>query len=267
MDAARVSMTTYPLIDRSLDDAVALIAATGCRNIDLLERPPHFSLDASECRTDRVRSTVEAHGVRVANLATYGGKGFAGDDPAEQEREWQALCRSIDVAAWFGARTVRAYRVGSNNEDLDDVPKVAPWYRRAAEYAERKGVYMGVENHGGPVSGTPEVLRDFSRQVGSSHFGVLYDPCNLLLAGVDHKAAFDVFKDHVVHVHLKDGTAEAESHKATMLGEGDVDVPWVLERLDEIGYEGHYTLEYEVETVPPETGLKEWYEYFVSLDH
>jgi hydroxypyruvate isomerase len=47
-----------------------------------------------------------------------------------------------------------------------------------------------------------------------------------------------------------------------MLGQGLVDTKWVVQKLEGIGYKGHYTLEYEVETVPAETGLKQWYDAF-----
>jgi sugar phosphate isomerase/epimerase len=72
-------------------------------------------------------------------------------------------------------------------------------------------------------------------------------------------------KAHIVHVHIKDGTKESSSQKTTMLGQGQVDTRWVVEKLEGIGYQGHYTLEYEVETVPAEAGLRQWYDTFRRL--
>jgi NADPH:quinone reductase-like Zn-dependent oxidoreductase len=142
-----------------------------------------------------------------------------------------------------------------------------PWMRRAVEYAASKGVYLCMENHGGGISGSPGNCRRLAGEVGSPHFGVLYDPCNLLTNGADYREGLEVMKDHIVHVHVKDGTKEHGSQKKTMLGEGEVDVAWILRRLDETGYRGDITLEYEVETVPAEEGLRRWYEYMAALDY
>ncbi len=82
---------------------------------------------------------------------------------------------------------------------------------------------------------------------------------------MDYRAAFDVMKDHIVHVHLKDGTSEAASQKKTLLGEGVVDMRRIVDRLDALGYPGHLTLECEMETVPPDVGLKRWSGIFAGM--
>ncbi len=261
MDMSRVSMTSYPLMKRPVDEALRMIAAAGYRKVDLLGRMPHFSIDPSEQDPQQLLATANEAGVKIANLATYSGGGFVEDDEAKQEAELDAVKRTIDLAVMFGARTIRVYRVGSPNEKAEHIDTMAPWYKQVCEYAAEQKVYMGVENHGGVISGSAEHCRALAEKVGSPYFGVLYDPCNLLTAGVDYKAAFEVMRDHIVHVHLKDGKlSDHASAKSTMLGEGEVDVPWVLSKLEEIGYEGDVALEYEVETVPPEEGLKIWYE-------
>ncbi len=83
---------------------------------------------------------------------------------------------------------------------------------------------------------------------------------------VDYKAAFETFKQWIVHVHIKDGKWDGDTFQRTHLGEGEVDVRWVMDALDSIGYEGDYALEYEVTDIEPvETGLKRWYDWFEAL--
>lgn len=262
MDMSRVSMTSYPLIKLPLNEALQMIAEAGYSKVDVLGRMPHFSADADEQKPGQLLQAAKSKGLSVANLASYAGNGLIKDDKASQEADYEMTMRLIDIASQVGARTIRVYRVGSSNERIEHLEKTAPWYRKLAAYAETKKIYMGIENHGGVISGVPEVCREFCEAVGSPYFGVLYDPCNLLTAGADYRKGFEVMKDHIVHVHLKDGTSEHESQKKTMLGEGEIDIPWVLEQLESIGYEGDIALEYEVETVPPEEGLKVWYETF-----
>jgi sugar phosphate isomerase/epimerase len=261
---SRVSATTFPLVDRPLADALKVIVDAGLTKVDLLERMPHISLDPNECRLEDVRATADAQGVEIANLATYVGAAFASEDKADQEREWDKVRRAIDAAQILGARSMRGFR-SPQYDSAESIPRIAPWIRRCAEYAAERNVYMGMENHGGELSGSPEACRDLARQVDSPYFGILYDPCNLWTRGTDYRAGLETMKDHIVHVHIKDGTSEAASQKHTMLGDGDIDIPWVLKRLDEIGYDGHITLEYEVETEPPETGLKTWCRFLAGI--
>jgi sugar phosphate isomerase/epimerase len=51
-----------------------------------------------------------------------------------------------------------------------------------------------------------------------------------------------------------------------MLGDGDIDIRWVVENLNAIGYNGDFALEYEVDHIEiVETGLQKWLEYFKNL--
>jgi len=91
----------------------------------------------------------------------------------------------------------------------------------------------------------------------------LYEPCNLLHGGVDYKGVFDRFAPWITHVHVKDGRSEDGKFVRTHLGDGEVDIGWVVENLERIGYEGDYALEYEICDIEPiESGLPRWLDYF-----
>jgi sugar phosphate isomerase/epimerase len=48
-----------------------------------------------------------------------------------------------------------------------------------------------------------------------------------------------------------------------MLGEGEVDLAWLVRTLEADGYRGDYALEYEIEKVVPiDQGLPKWLECF-----
>ncbi len=265
MDMKCISASTYPYRDQPVDDAFVAIAAAGFAKVDLLGKEPHFSLDQDQWDPLRARAHAMDHGLKIANLATYVGGGFGSEDEAERQAELEKVQRAIDLASTVGARSIRVFRGPKQYDDPSYIPRMAPWFRKAAEYAAEKYIYMGVENHGGGISGSPQACLDMCKEVGSPYFGILYDPCNLLRAGTDYKKALNTFRDHIVHVHLKDGTSDPESHKTTMLGEGDIELYWIISRLEEIGYGGDLTLEYEVETLPPDKGLRQWFDYLAEM--
>ena len=60
-------------------------------------------------------------------------------------------------------------------------------------------------------------------------------------------------------------TAASVEYGFTMMGEGEIDFPWIVEQLESVGYEGDYALEYELPSLEPEKGLKPFYEKCVGM--
>jgi sugar phosphate isomerase/epimerase len=72
-------------------------------------------------------------------------------------------------------------------------------------------------------------------------------------------------REHVVHVHFKDGIIKGDGAELAMMGEGEIDFSWIMAKLDELGYEGDIALEYELESEPPDTGLATWFQAFEEM--
>ncbi len=256
MDMSRVSACSYPLRERPWRESLQVLAAAGFDQVDLLGRMPHLSLDPAEWDAAEVKAVASGLGLSIVNLGTYVGRGFASADPAEQERELAQVQRAIELAAFFGARSIR---VSAGNDDPANIPQITPWFRRSAEVAAAAGVYMGFETHGGGISGNPERSVELCRAVGSPYFGVLYDPCNIMHSGLDYRLALWTMREHITHVHFKDAEVTREGFRLTMLGQGQVDFRWCMEMLDALGYQGHWALEYELKQPAPEVGLPKWF--------
>lgn len=264
MDLARISSCTYPVRERTAEEALKTTVAAGVTKVDLWGNLPHFSIVSTECDLEKLRATASAAGVQIANLGSYPGNRFPSDDPFVQQAELAALRATLYAAKALGARSIRV--LPGRGEDPALVDKVAPLFAAGAELAEELGVYMGMENHAGSLAGNPPLVKHLCEVVGSRYFGVLYEPCNLMHGGVCYKQAFDTFQDHIVHVHVKDGKRGAEGWERCHLGEGEIDYSWVIAAVDGLGYTGDYALEYEIcDLEPIETGLPRWLEYFRGL--
>ncbi|MGC9316605.1 MAG: sugar phosphate isomerase/epimerase family protein [Armatimonadota bacterium] len=261
MELSRISACTYPLREKPWDHALRVLADSGVHKADLWGREPHFPEDANEEAVEEIRAGARRIGVAIANLGTYPGAGFASDDENQRRDELARMKNTIDAAQRLGARSIRV--LPGRGEDPAVIDRIAPLMAESADYAESLGVYLGMENHGGSIAGNPQHAARLCRAVGSPHFGVLYEPCNLLHAGVDYREAFDLFSEWIVHVHIKDGRRTGAGFQRTHLGEGDVQPEWVVDALGGIGYEGDYALEYEIQDIEPvESGLTKWVERF-----
>ncbi len=142
--------------------------------------------------------------------------------------------------------------------------------KRLAEHGRALGCRLAIET--GPER--PEVLKAFLEDIASPFIGVNYDPANLVmvLKDVDPVQGVLTLKDHILHTHVKDGKqllyagpetiyrffAEGGIEDMRMedyiletpLGQGDVDLPAWLGALNQIGYQGFFTIEREAGADP-----------------
>jgi len=291
IDVTRFTFPSIALIKHEVDEAFCMIAEAGFKNVDILEKMPHLSIHEDECDPVKVKESADKHGLRITAVNSYAGggvfgragawlhhpgfkfpnqhkythNGFASDDPGELERELSHVRHAIDIGAYFGARVVR---IVPGDDDPAKIDKIVPWFKKCAEYAEKKGIYLAGENHDTGILGQPEKMVEFCEKVDSKHIGVIFEPYNLLeQAGYDFKKAFEVMREHIVHVHFKDGRLDREkrTYVPTLMGEGELDFRWLMRRLNDIGYRGEFGLEYEVAEVPPEEGVKQFYTGFIAM--
>ena len=295
IDKDRLSTCSIAFIKYEPEKAFEIIAEAGFKKVDILERPPHFSLFEDECDPKKLLQAAKNTGIKIANIASYIGGGangravawsfhgwtvpkpeqftkigFASDDKRDLEKEMDQMKEAIDLAAFLGARTVRVF---DGDDKPESINKMVEWFQKSAEYAGERGIYLTLENECDGVAGTPKLINELAEKVGSKYFGILYEPGNLVAdTGADYKAALEIMKNHITHCHFKDckpveGGRDGMNggYEMVSFGEGIIDFVWIMEKLDEIGYEGDIALEYEIHDVPAEKGIKKFYTDFLSL--
>ncbi len=258
MSSSQLAISTFPWRESVLEAALDAIAPLGVPAVELYGRLPHLNADPRRASAETLMKAATTRGLRWAAMTTVGGAAFVGEDTVAAEAELARVTATLDLARSLGADVIRVFRVGHDQDRAELADRMAPWYRKAADHAEAVGVRMAVENRGGGISGDPKVCAKVFQAVGSPNFGMLYDPCNYLTMGGDYQDALYALRDHIVHVHLKDGTREPGSEQRTMLGEGELDLRWLVKHLAKIRYGGWITLEYEADNVPPKVGLPGW---------
>lgn len=262
MKRERISACNYPVRTESLEHAFGVISKAGYQKVDLWGGPPNYASDPAECDIPGIGSTAARFGLTVANLGTYAGRTF---HKVGHEAETAIMRHDIDNAVTLGARSIRVSP--GHGEDPAIIDDLVPFFKESAAYAEQKNVYLGMENHKGSIACNPDAVMRLVKAVGSAHFGILYEPANLMACKVDYKQAYELFRGHVMHVHVKDSHWVNGEYARTMLGDGDVDVAWVVRTLEADGYDGDYALEFEIEKqVPIEEGLPAWLRYFESIE-
>ena len=249
----KLSICTIGLRDRKADEAFRVMAECGYFHADCLAYSPaaHVSRSMSVEQRKSVVALAAEHEVGICSVAGIAGNKIASENATERQQAIEEIKAEVDLALDLGAKIVR---VSAGGEILTPILKRAiPHLREAALYAQGKGVRLAIENHSGSVSGFPTQLTELCRAVDSSAFGIIYDPGNLLGMDIDYKAGFELMRKHICHVHLKDGYAHyfgndgfvPQRLSCTLLGEGMLDIPWIMAHLKSAGYEDYVSVEYE----------------------
>ena len=188
---------------------------------------------------------------------------FLCDSP---EDELARICRHIDIAADCGIGRLRfdvtfGYPAEYSVKVWQNIVRdTAPYIRRVAEYAEKKGVVVCSENHGFLMQDSTR-LESLFATVDHPNYKWLCDVGNFICADEDLSAACGRLTDLAVHVHAKDiflrsgmrydpgrgwmRTRAGNFIRPTILGHGDVPVFQSLGVLRRAGYDGYVSIEFE----------------------
>jgi sugar phosphate isomerase/epimerase len=216
--------------------------------------PQRVTADMAEA----LRGAAHAAGIEITTLwaGTPGrrvwnfveGPATIGLVPPETRAErLAALKRGADIAAWAGLPSITTH-VGFIPENPGDpnYPPVVEALRDLAAYCSSKELEFWFETG----QETPVTLLRTIQDIGLPNLGINLDPANLLMYGKANPLdALDVFGAYVRGVHAKDGeypTNGRELGQEQPLGEGRVNFPALIAKLEALGYTGALTIEREI---------------------
>src|SRR5205085_10624655 len=167
--------------------------------------------------------------------------------PETRGERLAALKHGSDFASWAGVASIASH-VGFIPENPDDPRYLATVeaLRELAAYCQANGQEFWFETG----QETPITLLRTIEDIGLSNLGINLDPANLLMYGKANPLdALDVFGAYVRGVHAKDGQYPTNGRELGLerpLGQGRVDFPALIARLNALGYAGAITIEREV---------------------
>ncbi len=150
----------------------------------------------------------------------------------------------IDISAEFEVKLFRL--LGEwNQEGLNDegYEEISGCLTEIGNYAEKFGISIAVENHGGMTSTGKQTAR-IMKKVKADNVGVNYDPANFFFHGDDPYKALIEIKDYVIFTHFKSCRMINGEVQYCRLNEGIIDYKPIFKELKSF-YKGYYSLEYE----------------------
>ncbi len=253
-----VTFSTLACTDWSWEMIITKAAEIGYQGIEWRGGTQgHIQPTISSQETSRLRKMSEDAGLMALAVTTY--SSFVSPLGEERQSNIDELRRYADIAAELGATYVRAFlgeltETTTLNTTLYEY--ISACLNEASEYATSVGVRIAVEPHD-----------DFARYsivlpvLNRSHPDVLviWDIGNAFAAGENPIEGFELLKDRIAYVQVKDGMRSGTHWQLCTLGEGNVPLALAFELLFMHNYKGSFSVEWEYawhpELNPPEIAL------------
>ncbi len=159
-----------------------------------------------------------------------------------QAAEVESIKKWVDVAERMGAGHIRVFggRIPKDASEDQAAGWVVEILKRAADYSGRKGVTLGLENHGG-ITARSERIIDIIKRVGSPWVGVNLDTGNFEKDGYRQiETLLPYAVNSQLKVQIRDSSGERQP----------ADWDRLLKMFAQAGYKGYFALEYEEKEDP-----------------
>jgi sugar phosphate isomerase/epimerase len=218
-----------------------------------------------------------------------------GEPEGVRRRAEERMKDTARAAAEFGADIVVGFTGSSVFHYFNGWPPASAEQLQAGydDFAERwgrildvfdeVGVRFALEIMPGEIGYDISTTRRALAAIGDrASFGINFDPTHLHWQFVDEVAVLHAFGDKIFHVHCKDARRNLDGRTSILashlpggdpgrgwdfvsVGHGDVPFPRILRALDDIGYAGPLSVEWEDSLMDREHGAAEAVEYLRRL--
>ena len=230
-------------IDPQLDVQLKVVKELGMDHICLRAADGKGIADYTfEEFQEHILPRLNAAGVKVSSLGSPIGKIDIDDEDAyaKQLQQLDTLCRICNLLDCKYIRMFSFWMVNKNPDDWKD--EVLKKLRGFADIAAKYDVVLIHENEKdiyGDIGSRCKVILD---ELASPHFKAAFDFANFVQCGEDTVACWELLKEHVAYIHIKD--AVAGNKENVVCGTGDGKIAQILKTaIREDGYEGFLTLE------------------------
>lgn len=192
-------------------------------------------------KVEDIKARLDDAGIALSALGSPLGK-IGITDPFEKHLE--EFKRAVEIAHMMNAQNIRmfSFYVPENFRE-DPSIKEEVWKRmeQFVEYAKKENVVLLHENEKGIYGEMAKECKELMDDFGCDHFKAIFDFANFIQAKQNTLEAYDILKDHIAYIHVKD--ALWETGKVVPAGYGDGNLEEILGHLFKGGFEGFLSLE------------------------
>lgn len=220
-------------IDKNIDIQFSVLNKLGIRffeprgingkNISLL------TLDEAK----ELKGKMDKAGIKASSIGSPIGKA----DIKDTDKDFELFKHIVEIAKILECRFIRMFSFYNAHSSKDAVISAL---KRMTDYAEKENVILLHENEKDIYGDTAQRCLEILDAVNSENFKAVFDPANFVQCGEDTKKAYEMLKNHIAYMHIKDSR---EDKTIVPAGAGAGNVKYILDELKKDGYKGFLSLE------------------------
>ncbi|MCR5734720.1 MAG: sugar phosphate isomerase/epimerase [Lachnospiraceae bacterium] len=222
-----------------LDVQISNLKKLGIRYIEMRGVDGDNLIFHSDQKVAEIKKKLDDAGISLSALGTPLGK-IGIDEPFE--KHFEDFKRAVDIAHKMDTKNLRMFSFyipeGQNSKW-----KGAVWERmgKFTDYAVQNDAVILHENEKGIYGEKAAECRELMDDFYGDHFKAIFDFANFVQVKQDTLEAYDLLKDSIAYIHVKD--ARIENGTVVPSGYGDGHVEEILRQLFGNGFDGFLSLE------------------------
>ena len=186
-----------------------------------------------------IKGKLDDAGIALSALGSPLGKIGIDEDFDKHLEEFK---RAGEIAHMMDTKNIRMFSFYISDEQRNSMKdEVFERLGRFVDYASHNDIVLLHENEKGIYGEKAPECREIMDNFAGEHFKAIFDFANFVQAGQDTLEAYELLKDHIAYIHVKD--ARKENGTVVPAGYGDGNVEAILGRLFEKGFDGFLSLE------------------------
>ena len=189
-----------------------------------------------------LKKAMDQYGIKASSIGSPVGKIKLSED---FEAHFEMYKRIVKIAKILDTRYIRMFSFWKDEEGTPwteaERAEVFTRLKRMIAYAKEQDVVLLHENEKAIYGDIACRCQDLMKELYCDNFKAVFDPANFVQSDQDTKEAYEMLKDYIAYMHIKD--ARFEDHVVTPAGMGDGNVKFILDSIFANGYDGFLSLE------------------------
>lgn len=190
-------------------------------------------------KVKEIKSRLDDAGIALSALGSPLGKIGIEDS---FEKHFEDFKQAVEIAHKMGCSNIRMFSFYvPEGKGASYKERVFERLGQFADYAKENNVVLLHENEKGIYGEKAKECREIMDVFGGEHFKAIFDFANFVQAGQDTWEAYELLKEDIAYIHVKD--AIKTSGQVVPAGMGDGNVELILKDLYANGFKGFLSLE------------------------
>lgn len=180
--------------------------------------------------------------------------------------------QTIDICRRMNIPYIRVFgdKIENQAEPSESIDMVIRGLEQICSYARQDvGVLLEIHGDFNTAEALAPILENFR---DTPAFGLIWDvEHSFRNYGNSMKEFYNLIRPYIRHVHIKDCRMEQGKALPCLMGQGEIELPSLIRMLEEDGYPGMYSFEWEKRWHPlieePEVAFLHFVQYMYELDY